>query len=169
MNQPDFDVFTARAARAGLETVNHGRGHWQLRGGTFTVNYYASTGTIYVNGTHSNKHARRTGDYDDAIKAATAIPRKRKGRDKKVARLSVRKARAARRRLLQKDPHCRWCGRYVEEKAWCREMQATLEHVIPLGRGGSNGPDNLALACLPCNDKRANDMPELEDPDWGKK
>jgi len=26
-----------------------------------------------------------------------------------------------------------------------------LEHKTPLSRGGSNGPENLALACAPCN------------------
>ena len=40
---------------------------------------------------------------------------------------------------------------------------ATLEHIVPLARGGSYATDNLTLACRSCNEGRGHDMPELEE------
>ena len=39
---------------------------------------------------------------------------------------------------------------------YCRERfgagrRATIEHVLPLSRGGAHGIGNIALACIPCN------------------
>ena len=45
---------------------------------------------------------------------------------------------------------CFWCRAFVERE------QATLEHLVPLSRGGTNEPSNLAMACLTCNQKRGN-------------
>jgi|SRR5580693_3447503 5-methylcytosine-specific restriction endonuclease McrA len=30
----------------------------------------------------------------------------------------------------------------------------TIDHIVPLSRGGSNWPDNIQLLCLPCNDSK---------------
>jgi 5-methylcytosine-specific restriction endonuclease McrA len=35
--------------------------------------------------------------------------------------------------------------------------QLTIEHLIPLSEGGSNEPDNIALACRPCNLQRGKE------------
>jgi len=55
------------------------------------------------------------------------------------------------RQLLEQDPHCKWCGATLTAKT------ATLEHVIPLSVGGTNDPNNIALACAACNNKRGSD------------
>ena len=34
----------------------------------------------------------------------------------------------------------------------------TLEHIIPLSRGGTHDLSNLALACFACNNARASDL-----------
>lgn len=34
-----------------------------------------------------------------------------------------------------------------------------VDHVIPLSRGGSNGPENIVVACSSCNLSKANKMP----------
>lgn len=39
---------------------------------------------------------------------------------------------------------------------YCNGTATTLDHVIPLTRGGSNGRDNLAPACLSCNSRKHN-------------
>lgn len=40
--------------------------------------------------------------------------------------------------------------------AYCPAPGTTLDHVVPLSRGGSNGPENVVPACGPCNSaKRA--------------
>lgn len=40
---------------------------------------------------------------------------------------------------------CYYCGNYTDEK------RRTMEHKMPLSRGGLHDPDNLAMACLSCN------------------
>lgn len=58
--------------------------------------------------------------------------------------------------LLKRDPRCRWCTCELTEET------ATIEHVIPLARGGLDNRNNYALACKPCNSIRGSDMPELQ-------
>lgn len=45
---------------------------------------------------------------------------------------------------------------------WCRctlpEKELTLDHQIPGSKGGSNNPENLRLACFPCNNSRGNSL-----------
>lgn len=51
-----------------------------------------------------------------------------------------------RRSLLERDHWtCKYCGETVTES------NATLDHIIPVSRGGTNTQDNLATACLLCN------------------
>ena len=42
----------------------------------------------------------------------------------------------------------------------CRQdmtgLRAVVEHIIPISRGGSNEPHNVALACPDCNTRKAN-------------
>lgn len=47
---------------------------------------------------------------------------------------------------------CFYCGEFMEK--------ATVDHMIPLSRGGSNWPDNLAAACGHCNYSKADKTPE---------
>lgn len=49
-------------------------------------------------------------------------------------------------KLLYEAQHgcCAWCSKLLNEKY-------EIDHVIPLSRGGSNWPTNLALACERCN------------------
>ena len=48
---------------------------------------------------------------------------------------------------------CFYCGRriYVTDGG---ESSATLEHIRPLKRGGTNDLENLALACKGCNEEK---------------
>ena len=49
---------------------------------------------------------------------------------------------------------CHWCGcdtRLVDDNSWDR---ATIDHVIPRYRGGSNDRANLVNACNRCNNRR---------------
>ena len=69
-------------------------------------------------------------------------------RDARRARLANAEGRYTRQDVkdlyVEQDGRCAYCN--------C-ELNGTyhVDHVIPLVRGGSNSPDNLALACPTCN------------------
>lgn len=51
---------------------------------------------------------------------------------------------------------CCWCGKKTELGAENKGNSATLEHIIPVSKGGTNDFENLALACFKCNHKRGD-------------
>lgn len=46
------------------------------------------------------------------------------------------------------DDLCAYCGRRIDLP------KRTIDHVIPLSRGGAHHPDNLVMACGPCNSSK---------------
>ena len=60
--------------------------------------------------------------------------------------------RRMRATLLAVDPHCKYCGHSLSM------VTATLDHVIPKSRGGSNTIENMVLACYCCNTKKGNSI-----------
>ena len=51
--------------------------------------------------------------------------------------------------------HCHWCGK--------RAKKLTIDHVVPVSRGGTNEIDNLVFACFDCNCKGKRDrLPNAE-------
>lgn len=50
-----------------------------------------------------------------------------------------------RKRFLNTYPRCIYCEK---ELAW---SSATIDHVVPLGKGGRDSWKNYVLACEPCN------------------
>lgn len=88
---------------------------------------------------------------DQIIKAAQSF---KPSRDKATRSRSYKSSkRAIWNAMLRsgKKPSCKWCG--VD---FTSISDATADHIIPLDKGGSNGMDNLTLACEDCNRKRAN-------------
>ena len=47
---------------------------------------------------------------------------------------------------------CFWCGKRVGE-------EYHVDHVVPLAKGGSNGPENLVIACPSCNISKRDKHP----------
>jgi 5-methylcytosine-specific restriction endonuclease McrA len=45
---------------------------------------------------------------------------------------------------------CYYCG---------QKKKLTIDHIVPLSRGGSNWPSNIVLACGSCNSKKHNKLP----------
>lgn len=55
---------------------------------------------------------------------------------------------------------CSVCGRIVDFSCkFPHPDSPSVDHVVPLSRGGANAPDNLALACLGCNRKKWHSAP----------
>lgn len=146
---PTFKKFAKEANAVGLEARDCGNGHWQVRGKGLIVNYwpFSRRKAIYVCGTTTKSGTYAT--IQDVFQAATEIP----DINKKEKRHGTYKRQKL--RMLKFMKECRWCKAPLDEKT------ATVDHVIPLSRGGLNNSNNLVLACEPCNRRRGNTMPEL--------
>lgn len=57
---------------------------------------------------------------------------------------------------------------YCHTKEQWQYIRFTVDHVIPLSKGGSNDQTNLALACFHCNRRKSNRLTAI-DPDIGRK
>lgn len=81
------------------------------------------------------------------IKARTST---RKRSPSERLRTQGSKRRRAERNEIAQDQD--WKCHYCKCQLW--EATATIEHVIPLSRGGSNHRSNKVAACRPCNEER---------------
>lgn len=128
--------------------------HWQVTGGPNVVNFYPTRETVHVNGTAGAQSHRDFGIWtpEQLVELALGPPPMKHEQPK---RMPQPKAKRIRLRLLRKNPRCHWCFAPLDVNT------STLDHRIPLARGGSNLLDNLVLACRPCNQRRGHDMPEL--------
>ena len=73
--------------------------------------------------------------------------RDRHGYDERLRRA----LRGRRRRLFGINPRCHYCGCQL------RWENSTLDHVVPLARGGTHQASNLVLACHRCNQLKGHD------------
>jgi 5-methylcytosine-specific restriction endonuclease McrA len=48
---------------------------------------------------------------------------------------------------------CVYCSTHLDHRS------ATLDHVVPLARGGAHDPGNLVVACAPCNRLKGDLLP----------
>ena len=79
--------------------------------------------------------------------------KRRKRKPRKPQSKTVKRIRAG---LLEQDPHCWFCGRYLMAEF------ATLDHFRrPHSRGGTESPDNVVLCCQPCNNTKSTLPPEF--------
>jgi 5-methylcytosine-specific restriction endonuclease McrA len=76
-----------------------------------------------------------------------------------IVRLSVyvrvpfKKIILSRKNILRRDGHrCQFCGR--------GDVPLTVDHVVPLSRGGEDAWENLVSACVSCNNKKGDRTPE---------
>ncbi len=53
---------------------------------------------------------------------------------------------------LRDQNRCQYCGRKFPSS------ELSLDHVIPLSRGGKSSWENVVCACLPCNVKKGNKL-----------
>jgi 5-methylcytosine-specific restriction endonuclease McrA len=64
-------------------------------------------------------------------------------------------AKKAMRRTALRDcgQRCVYCATRLDQRT------ATLDHVVPLARGGAHDPGNLVTACGPCNRLKGDMLP----------
>ena len=66
-----------------------------------------------------------------------------------------REVRFSRRNIFERDKHtCQYCGKKLAKS------ELTIDHVVPQSKGGKDTWDNLVLACVKCNVKKANRTPD---------
>lgn len=140
-----FDQMKKRVEGTGVTLEKFGEYHYQLRG-VFIVNIWPSKTKYYVEGT--NKSGRYN-SLDDLVSLSIGEKNPPEA-EIKVKRINLKKQKA----LLWEQSHvCFSCGKEIETFD-----QATVEHKIPLSRGGSNRLSNLALSHGNCNQVRGNDI-----------
>ena len=118
-------------------------------------------------------------DHPERVRAAQRrADRKRPNRKRRLSREQERVNKEHRRALKRKaggthtvadirDQYKRQKGRCY----WCHAKVGDtyhIDHVIPLSRGGSNGPDNLVISCPFCNISKGNKLPHEWDGNGGK-
>ncbi len=54
---------------------------------------------------------------------------------------------------------CCYCGRETNDIV-DHDMQATLDHLVPVSKGGQDTLENSVMACAKCNRKRGNENAE---------
>ena len=149
MARPTWGEFERAVLEAGLRPLRRARGHWQILDGALLVNFYLTArkgSRVYVVGTTGGF----LGTMYDAIEAARAAPICRVWKDRRRSNYGRIK-----RRLLRRDPHCHWCHERLTVET------GTIDHLVPLARGGLDNANNMVLACQPCNHRRGHEMPEL--------
>ena len=125
-----------------LKLVQKSEHHFQITGGKFLVNYYPSKGTVYVNGmTKGKRH------LEPQQLVQIALGKMLPDGVKKAPRRSMS---SARRRLFRRSDICAICNGRM------RFEDATVDHIIPLLKGGSNRADNLQLVHAKCNSKKGS-------------
>jgi 5-methylcytosine-specific restriction endonuclease McrA len=66
-----------------------------------------------------------------------------------------REIKFSRRNIFERDKNsCQYCGKQF------KKIELTLDHVVPRSSGGRSTWENLVLACMPCNVRKGNRLPE---------
>lgn len=140
------------AGRRGVTVRDFGNGHFQLQGPHLLVNYYpfSEKKTAYVSGT---TEGIPNCDVQRAVAMARNVPKLTGVKAKRSKNSRTIRFRILRGAITCK---CHWCPTIIDLDT------STIDHVIPLGRGGLDNANNRVLACKPCNSKRGHKMPELK-------
>lgn len=169
---PEIERRLLKAAadrRVKVRALGPQRNHIQIFGGPLLVNYYpdSTKHSAYVAGTTQRKI---NVSPEEAVEMAFAAPVLRTAQ-RKDARVMSGTTRG-RRRIVS-----RLRGKYGDNCHWCKNcmvfdgdgpLRATIEHVIPLDRGGLDNLNNMRLAHKKCNNQRGNNMPELNEREYAK-
>jgi hypothetical protein len=141
----------AAAKARGLTVQEKAPGHFQILGGALLVNYYPTSRyrSAYVQQT-------RVGVRNVAPHEACLMALKPPIADRPTPR-KIGGYRRIKVQMYRKQKRCRWCS--------CKLTidTATVDHVVPLARGGLDNANNRVLACEPCNRARGSDMPEIRE------
>jgi hypothetical protein len=87
----------------------------------------------------------------EAMKKATKAKESSESAIDEHKRLDFYNIKENRLRVFERDGYkCYKCGKQLTR------FDATLDHLVPVSKGGDNSYDNLSTCCLQCNSKRRN-------------
>lgn len=130
--------------------------HKQIKGAVYTLNFYPTKGTFYLNGA-TNKAPIK---YDN-IQFLIDIADGKKELIVATDKTERKKFKPSKRRALtKKHKNCFVCNVDLTK---CDPKTITIEHIIPLAKGGSNRDDNLTVSCFYCNHKRKDNLSKTEE------
>lgn len=146
------------AADAGYRMTVGGAGHVQVYG-PMRVSWWplSKKMTLYVLGTKSGRVRQSAADV---MRAVARPPPKLKGKTKRPASSGGRRWKLG--QFQKQRGLCHWCHETMNPPGNNGPEDATVDHVIPLNRGGLNNPNNKVLAHQRCNSERGDDMPEVK-------
>ncbi|MBY0488404.1 MAG: HNH endonuclease [Gemmatimonadaceae bacterium] len=105
-------------------------------------------------GRPSRRAAVRTRATRDARGRKQTAPRSRQAQVARGVMLHVAMKRALRKGALRDcSQRCVYCATPLDQHT------ATLDHVVPLARGGAHDPGNVVAACGPCNRLKGDLLP----------
>ena len=146
MNQAD--ELRKLCEQRGFQLIEKPNGHFQING-KLLVNYYpfSKDKTAYIAQTKNGfKHVSPEVAVQMAFEPPPLLTKPKRKKNYFIEK----------DKLYKKSQCCYWC------KAQLTRKEVTLDHVVPLSRGGLEHPNNYVIACLACNNRRGNEMPELE-------
>lgn len=147
------------AAECGATVTVRDNGHFQIKG-ALLVNFYpfSKKSTAYVAATTRGLHHATP---LQAVAMAFEAPPMADAKHKAERGNQGRYARWKRRMWKAGFKHCFWCKEVMNRIGGSPE-QMTLDHKIPLARGGLDNPNNWVPAHSKCNQARGHDMTELK-------
>jgi len=84
---------------------------------------------------------------------STSVPLPSIVRLSMYVRVPFKKIILSRKNILRRDGHrCQYCGR--------SDLSLTIDHVMPVSRGGEDTWENLVCACVDCNNRKGDRTPE---------
>lgn len=149
------------AAERGARVIHRGNGHFQIVG-PLLINYYpfSKKQSAYVDATTRGIHpatpAQAVAMAFEAPPIAEADRKAERGNAGRYQRWKRRQWKAGVR-------ECHWCKKPMN-RVGGHPLYTTVDHRVPLHRGGLDNPSNWVMAHAKCNQDRGHDMPELAQP-----
>ena len=138
-----FETFQKKCQVAGLTAKECSLYHWQVLGGKFLVNYFHGKRGASV---HIGKTNHAIAGTDEvAIRSANHLPG---GIDESKRKYGGYKK--YKKRLWAKSRLCALC------KIGMTFEDASVDHIIPISRGGMNNPANYQLTHRECNSMKSD-------------
>lgn len=88
--------------------------------------------------------------------ASEQVKKKKKKQRRSARQRKLTNLRARAREIFwvsyRGDMNCGYCGEQTSRNLPDdHPLRATVEHIVPISRGGTNKPKNMMLACFKCN------------------